>query len=723
MKKLLVFALLASFSISVFAQLDSIHYLAPLHNKLDCDGGRLNERRVYLSTPSTTPISVVVRNGCGAAITGSPFTVSQSSPIDILIGDSCTYNELHVTSSQLATPVWCKGLTFTSSDMFFVNERIDHDWQAESITSKGQAGLGTTFRVGYAPSQTNEWAFNFVTGIMNASGDTIEVVITDYDPAITFTQWNTNNAVTDDTLRFTLLPSQSVVIEGRIDVAHPTENRDGFIGALIESTGNISVTSGNMVGSIAGGTDADFMLDQITPVERWGDEFVLIEGDGTADMERPMVVAHYDNTEIWINGALVTTINAGDYYLVPNSYYTGTAGSQNMIINTSQPAEVFQFLGGAADERTSGSNFVPPIDCSMPNTISIMPEIDNYNGGTANSYSVIIVTVVGSTVTLNGTTLTGAEAVTGGSWETYKVDGSSIASSDIEIVSTNSVAAGYYGENVSAGFSGYYGGFSKSIFADFTLPDSLCLNTPFDIVFTGDSTTNTIFAWDLGSATVTAGGGTEAGPYTVEYAAAITDTISLTLTEGTCTIDAASKQIVVGDFCTIVSFDISFLEVTCNTFPQISFVSYLSVVGEKYIVERSYDGYFYDEVLQITVDRDFVDGTHQFTDYTASSIEQNIYYRLTSINGAEVKRSNVIQVDNCLSPLNTHDIYYSQEYISISNTDNFDMDIFDVNGRKLYSFISTNNKIDIRKNLLSKGIYFISIKNKSVISSDKIIVN
>jgi hypothetical protein len=47
-------------------------------------------------------------------------------------------------------------------------------------------------------------------------------------------------------------------------------------------------------------------------------------------IERPLLVAHYDNTEIWINGDsnsgnLLTTLNAGEYLsiegeitLVPN---------------------------------------------------------------------------------------------------------------------------------------------------------------------------------------------------------------------------------------------------------------------------------------------------------------------------------------------------------------------------------------------------------------------
>ena len=43
-------------------------------------------------------------------------------------------------------------------------------------------------------------------------------------------------------------------------------------------------------------------------------------------MHPPLIIANEDNTQIFVNGNTVaaTTLNAGDYYLVDNSYYQGT---------------------------------------------------------------------------------------------------------------------------------------------------------------------------------------------------------------------------------------------------------------------------------------------------------------------------------------------------------------------------------------------------------------
>jgi hypothetical protein len=60
--------------------------------------------------------------------------------------------------------------------------------------------------------------------------------------------------------------------------------------------------------------------------------YVFIEGNGLSSMENPLIVANENGTAIFINDMTtpITTINAGQYYLVPNSYYQGTTNNKNM---------------------------------------------------------------------------------------------------------------------------------------------------------------------------------------------------------------------------------------------------------------------------------------------------------------------------------------------------------------------------------------------------------
>ena len=83
-------------------------------------------------------------------------------------------------------------------------------------------------------------------------------------------------------------------------------------------------------------------------------------------MELPLIVANEDNTEIYINGSVtpVTTINAGEYFLVDNSYYQGVS-NKNIYVKTSKNVYAYQLLGGGNDTATAGLNFIPPLSCFL----------------------------------------------------------------------------------------------------------------------------------------------------------------------------------------------------------------------------------------------------------------------------------------------------------------------------------------------------------------------
>ncbi len=65
---------------------------------------------------------------------------------------------------------------------------------------------------------------------------------------------------------------------------------------------------------------SDIVMDQSVPVNRLGDEFVLVKGNGNIGegMEGALIIATQDNTQIFINGSgtSAATINEGQSYRI-----------------------------------------------------------------------------------------------------------------------------------------------------------------------------------------------------------------------------------------------------------------------------------------------------------------------------------------------------------------------------------------------------------------------
>ena len=62
---------------SAAAQLDTVHWVPPLHSR---DNGQINDHYLYLSTPETSPVTVNLYDGSGATFGDSPYTIQNGSP-------------------------------------------------------------------------------------------------------------------------------------------------------------------------------------------------------------------------------------------------------------------------------------------------------------------------------------------------------------------------------------------------------------------------------------------------------------------------------------------------------------------------------------------------------------------------------------------------------------------------------------------------------------------
>ena len=449
--------LLLSFFISQ-AQLSNKHWLPPIHARQQ---SIVEDHHIYISTAETTPFLVSVTYGSGQAVAGSPFLISKNSPKILQIGTSQP-SRMFVSTTDLNVVESDKGLIIEGPEDFYVSFRMRSENHAETIISKGRPGIGTEFRLGSLPNGEDASPRNFVASVMATENNTI-ITLSDYDAGVVFT--TNNSPLTADSQTFTLNAGQSIVFSGYTDTP---ENLEGFIGALLVSTKPVAVITGNaLAGMSTFQAGQDFTLDQIVGTDKIGNEYIFIRGNGNNGNELPLLIAHEDNTQIFINGnaTAITTLNAGDYYLVPSSNYQGI-NNQNMYVVTSKPIYAYQILAGNTSFATSGLNFIPPLSCFFQNSV-YLPEI-NKIGNTPYEAELMLLTYASSTITINGNPVTAlSEPVLGNlEWVTYRING---YSGNVEITSTGPLAVGVFGyseENLSGapgtvGYAGYYSGFGS----------------------------------------------------------------------------------------------------------------------------------------------------------------------------------------------------------------------------------------------------------------------
>ncbi|WP_313804802.1 T9SS type B sorting domain-containing protein [Flavobacterium sp.] len=449
MRFLHIFLLL--FSNFIAAQLSSKHWIPPIHSR---DPSQIEDHYVYLSTPEVNPIQVTITYGDGSPVAGSPFTISQVNPAVVNIGYGQP-SRMFLNRVEVNIVKSDKGLILSSTKDFYVSFRMRAQNHSETIISKGITGTGTSFRLGHMVNEVGDPRKNFIASVM-ATEDNTEITLSDYESSVIFE--SSSGQITDDSQTFILNEGQSIIFSGYSNLV---VNLTGFIGAQLTSTKPVAVNTGNALG----GTEmnrADFSLDQIVPSTQIGKEYIFIQGNGLSEMERPLIIADQDNTEVYINGSTTpaTTLNAGDFYLVPNAYYQGI-NNQNIYVETTKPIFAYQLIGGGSDTATCGLNFIPPLSCFFQNSVSI-PFV-NEIGNTTYNADLMVLTYASATLTVNGTTINAntSQAVQGNSeWVTYRVPN---VSGNAQVNSTGPLAVGVFGYLGNAsGFAGYYSGFGSA---------------------------------------------------------------------------------------------------------------------------------------------------------------------------------------------------------------------------------------------------------------------
>lgn len=454
MKRFLLSLVLIFFAINtLFAQRDTEHWIAPYYTTVTG-----YENKLYLSTDSTTPFPIQIFSagtliGTVTIAKGTPDTFDVAASLISVVGIE-------------AFVVGTKGLYLKAEKPFYCSLRLAQSVHGEIITSKGKAGIGNEFYVAASPnSRTASNTYdNFTAGIL-ATEDNTSVTVTWTNPNIKFK----NGIPNIQNYSFVLNKGQSFVLAGETQEA--LANRDGFIGAKIVSSKPVTLTNGSCNGNFSvGPSGSDPILDQSVPVNRLGNTFAMVKTRSTdpdLNMEGGLIIATEDNTEIYINGSStpVATRNAGQWYRINETNYASQGASHsNMFISTSKNVYLYQFIGIDGNEATNGFNYIPPLNCFLPRRIEEIGKINEMPGIATGDIKLKlnILTETGASVLVNGVAPTSAEGpypLTGNSlWVTYSLEN---FPPNLTITSNKAVTAGINGGYSSAGYGGYFAGFSS----------------------------------------------------------------------------------------------------------------------------------------------------------------------------------------------------------------------------------------------------------------------
>lgn len=451
MKKFALFIALFALSFTdLSAQLDVKHYIPAFFAREN-----VSQHFLILSTPSTNAVNVTVRRGNGTLVTTA--VISANTPLTYSLGTG--YGALGIlNTNELNTPNAADGLIIEASAPIYANVRHKQGAQGLSLTSKGEeTATGTRFRSGHIHANGNVAQRKAHWISVMATEDNTTINFDDISPGVVF--WNqpfTGN--TANPISTTINAGESYVIAAFLNDVNATNNINGVNGTLVTSDKPVVVNCGSWLAG-AQGNGRDIGCDQLVPVDLLGTEFIFIEGNGNAQTERPLVVAEYPNTEVYVNGnatPAATLANPGDYVFLPQSSYSA---NDNIYIETTEPVFMYQSLSGANTAGT-GLNFIPPLRCNGFKNV-VIPDVELVGAATIS-----ITARINADVFINGSAvpLAGGLPVPGNPyWKTFKIPG---GTGNFTCSSDSIINVALLNVQGVRGAAGYFTGFAQFVETD-----------------------------------------------------------------------------------------------------------------------------------------------------------------------------------------------------------------------------------------------------------------
>jgi gliding motility-associated-like protein len=465
---LLAFVFISLFTTASYAQLSTKHYIPPIAVSTQT---AVQLQYLYISTPRNENVSYTIRYlGTNFTETG---TVSNSNPVELTIKNPNNGTQEFDSDSQFVvsnglgltnTVMTNRGFVIEAQNVIYVSVRVraQSTNHAGALVSKGASAPGNEFRVGGFVNQGTINAFQTFFSIMATEDDT-----------------NISLEIDGTVSNITLQEEETYI--GSYDVGAGQQPND-MVGSLISADKPVVVNSGSLNGSFTnGGQGSDYGFDQIVDATKIGEEYIFVRGEGNDDFENVLIIAHEDNTEVFINdvSGSQATLNAGEWVVIEgNGIDTNNDGvgdgngynaNGNLYVRTSNPVFAYQGIGRVFSPAFPGANqgmfFVPPLSCENTGDVNNIANIDeigdiNFTGG------VTIVTETNATVGINGVdinsanppfTVSGPFSVDGNSdYETYRILD---LTGNITVTSSGELYCAYFNQNQAAATGAFYSGF------------------------------------------------------------------------------------------------------------------------------------------------------------------------------------------------------------------------------------------------------------------------
>ena len=455
-KKYLFFLLfLFNFSL-LFSQLSKTHYIPPVTGVNGNSGP--GSQILYISTPSKTPVTYIIRNGDENETPYETGQVSNGNPKQVIIANDPTDNtvqwsEIFVNSNQTEL-VLDTGFIIEAESEIYVSFRftsLSPYYQAGALVSKGVSALGTRFRAGMLQNQSSNH-LGFISVMATENNTTVDFDLKD---GVQTTGGQNDHSVT-------LNKFQSYFITN-------TNNLNSLIGSLVKSDKPIVVNVGSF-GSFSSESGQDYGMDQIVDATLVGSEYIFVKGIASNTIESVLIVADQDNTAIKLNDeGTIATLNSGDYLILKGNNFNDEG---NLYISTDNSEDkIFAYQGTGRDytpnapAANQAMYFVPPLNCATKGNVDEIPVINEVAGRIFQEQATVsFITKDGATILINGNDVTGPiynaspRKVDGNrDYVTYKVEN---LSNNVTIEGNDELYVAYVNSSGAATTAGFYSGFT-----------------------------------------------------------------------------------------------------------------------------------------------------------------------------------------------------------------------------------------------------------------------
>lgn len=509
----------------LFGQLDLEHWLPPYYRPSGNNG--LSEVLIYISTDKEQAFRVKIYQH-GELL--REVMVSRDHPVTYRINTRSDIETSAVGRTMKAQPM---GFHLTGAQSFYASLRLadTSSSRSEVIASKGKTALGKEFYAVmdpvllYTDSDAQRAKMSYQISVM-ATQDNTRVQISGYDEGLRF-----SDGTVSKTLDFTLNKDESyIVLALKAENPFPTsppeildDHDPNPIGARIVADKPVVVNNGNFFSQDIGEKNGSIHMDQSVPTEKTGKNFFVVSGmtKTEAAMERVLIVATQDNTEIYFNNETVPfkTLNKGEYYNGPPPKYskffdTGTSftnampvtiPARGMTVRTSKPVYLYQLTGGYNDlvrgprddytTMTGAMTFSYPLDRNyypepaqhLQNLI-VIPAADKLGERQADA-KLTVKTPSDAHVLLNNSPVLLSPVLGLDGWSYYTV---APVSGNLTIQSDRSLNVDWMGGFPYSGFAASYTGFSND---PFIIVNGNCIQE--EVFLTLNNTDFTGFQWLL----------------------------------------------------------------------------------------------------------------------------------------------------------------------------------------------------------------------------------